>query len=219
MRPPRWQPRGGACRARRYPVRFLVDPTGGSAAAYRKLTASWASSPQRRCRGIPGCPRSEAHQDDLVPAAAAHRGRPRARCATRTAGAMASEVATMQPTICKAEPAAWLLAPWPAPRSAAGLVELDVDGVVLADQRGQRGAAMHALVGADRHGARETVSASSRPAGSGCSIRVTPPARTPRGSSRDHPASSPRWRRRSALRVAPRAAPLISARRHRRRRA
>ena len=37
----------------------------------------------------------------------------------------------------------------------AGFVELDIDGIVFADKRGERRAIVRALVGADRHGARE----------------------------------------------------------------
>ena len=61
----------------------------------------------------------------------------------------------MQPTMmAKAEPLG-LRARAKRLGQAAGLVELDVDGVVFADERGERGAVVHALVGADRDRPRD----------------------------------------------------------------
>ena len=80
---------------------------------------------------------------------------------------------------------------------AAGLVELDVDGVVAAGERGEVGAVVQRFVGADRERARQPASAASAPAGSGCSISSTPVSaqrRHERGQSVR--ASRPRWRRR-----------------------
>jgi hypothetical protein len=57
---------------------------------------------------------------------------------------------------------------------AAGLVELDVDGVVLAGKFRKAPKAVGRFIGADQAIARETLRASSAPAGSGCSTSSTP---------------------------------------------
>ena len=94
------------------------------------------SAPQRRRRRVRRCcRRSAARSRDRGPGAAGRRGRRSGRAAPAAcAGAMASEVPTMQP-IMRAKPA-------PARRlgerqrlgQAAGLVELDVDRVVEPDE-------------------------------------------------------------------------------------
>ena len=126
----------------------------------------------------PGCPRSAARSRDRPRAAAApSRSTTRARCASSIAGAIESDVATMQPTIRPKPSRSASAAIASASVRPAGLVELDVDRIILADERGQRGAVMHALVGADRDRAHQWQRAPRRrPPASGCSISVTPPA-------------------------------------------
>ncbi len=117
--------------------------------------AGWAkarpSSPQRR-RGRMD---AAAFVDEAVRPVAGEQSGPsrsttRARCATSIAGAMASEVATMQPTMSAKPSRSASCAMASASVSPPALVELDVDRVVFSDQRRERSEAMHALVGADR---------------------------------------------------------------------
>ena len=174
-----------------------------------------ALAPQRRASADgPGCPRSAARRGGPSPAAAARRDRPRGRAAPpASAGAIASEVATMQPTMMpKAEPLG-LLRHRQRLGQAAGLVELDVDRVVAADQRGKARAVVHALVGADRDrpldrrergvvvGRQRLLDQRDAGRGAGGEVR-----------RRDCRRSSPRWRRRSARSAARPRAPRRCAR-------
>ncbi len=96
----------------------------------------------RRCR-----PSSRSRASSSGPS----RSTQSASCASSSAGAMASEVATMQPTMILR----------PASRAAAAsserlgqparLVELDVDGVVAAGQLGKARAGVQRFIGAHRH--------------------------------------------------------------------
>jgi hypothetical protein len=83
------------------------------------------------------------------------------------------EVASMQPTMIFRP--CWRAAPRERQGlgEAAGLVQLDVDGVVLADEVGRPLAAVGALVGAHRHGPLTRARMSSAPAGRGCSMSST----------------------------------------------
>ena len=75
----------------------------------------------------------------------------RARCATSMAGAIASEVATMQPTMMAKPRRSASAASASASVRPPALVELDVDGVVFAGECVERSAIVHAFVGADRN--------------------------------------------------------------------
>ena len=67
------------------------------------------------------------------------------------AGAIASDVATMQPTMTAKPRRSRFGGKRQRLGQAAGLVELDVDRVVFAGQRVERSAIVHAFVGADRN--------------------------------------------------------------------
>ena len=105
----------------------------------------------------------------------------------------------MQPTmIAKAEPLG-LARHRQRLGQAAGLVELDVDRVIAADQRGEAGAVVHAFVGADRDRPRDR---RERRVGAG-GQRLLDQRDAGGGAGREVGreivrASSPRWRRRSA---------------------
>ena len=83
---------------------------------------------------------------------------------------------------------------------AAGLVELDVDGIVAVGERGEVGAVVQRFVGAHRHGrAGRRAPHRRRPAAAARSARRR--SRRPPPSARAAaPASRPRWRRRSGAR-------------------
>ena len=66
------------------------------------------------------------------------------------AGAIASEVATMQPTMMEKPRRSASAASASASVRSAALVELDVDGVVFAGERIERGAIVNAFIGANR---------------------------------------------------------------------
>ena len=66
------------------------------------------------------------------------------------AGAMASDVATMQPTMTAKPRRSAAATKRQRLGETAGLVELDVDRVVFAGERVERGAIVDAFVGADR---------------------------------------------------------------------
>ena len=90
-------------------------------------------------------------------------------------GPWTSEVPTMQPTMMSSPRRARLGGERQRLGQAAGLVELDVDGVVAPGEARERGTVMQRFVGADRAPrAGAEPSAASSPAGKGCSISATP---------------------------------------------
>ena len=125
-----------------------------------------------------------------------------ASCASSSAGAIASEVATMQPTMILKPPRAGRRGQRQRLGQAAGLVELDVDGVVAAGERGEVGAGVQRFVGADRHRVRDR---GQRRVGAG-GQRLLDELEAGLGGDAPSaraawPASRPRWRRRSGARV------------------
>ena len=158
-------------------------------AALRKINraGTWARQPHSAgVPGKPGCRRSAGRRRGPSPAAAGRRDRrSAAACASSTAGAMASEVATMQPTMMAKPSRRGLRGHRQRFGQAAGLVELDVDGVVFAGERRQRGAVMHAFVGADRH----------RPLDAGQRLIARRPAAAARPAPRRRRRRRRDWRR------------------------
>ena len=148
-------------------ARHLVDAVGEQEAAVedadlRLLLRARSRRSRRRCGSSspPELGRRRMHARLVVdermrrgraPAAAApSRSVTAAPCATSTAGAMARLEPTMQPTMTPKPAAARRVAQRQRLGQAAGLVELDVDHVVPAGERGEAGAVVAALVGADR---------------------------------------------------------------------
>ena len=78
-----------------------------------------------------------------------------ARCATSRAGAMAREVASMHPTMISNPKSERRLLQRERLGQPAGLVELDVDGVIFATQPFQIPPAMRRFIGTQRHLARK----------------------------------------------------------------
>ena len=126
----------------------------------------------------------------------------RASGASSSAGAMASEVATMQPTMIPKPAACAAAAQRQRLGQPAGLVELDVDGVVAAGEAGEARPVVAGFVGADRHRPRQAGQRARRrrPAAAARSARRRARASCGRQRGVDLPASSPRWRRRSGAR-------------------
>ena len=128
----------------------------------------------------------------------------RARGASTRAGAMASDVPTMQPIISEKPARLGRVGEGQRLGEAAGLVELDVDGVVEPDEPVEARAVVHALVGADRNRAGD---AAAENASALAGKRLldegdSRPRRRRRSARRGSLRSSPRWRRRSGSRPA-----------------
>ena len=137
------------------------------------------SPPQLRYRGLD---QASVIDETRLAVAASSSGPSRsvysARAAASSAGAMASEVPTMQPAIA-ASPCRRAAAKSSSAAVSRRLVELDVDGLVeLSD--GGRPAAVCRLSSAQTAMPRRATPRSARtaslPAGSGCSISFTPAA-------------------------------------------
>ena len=106
----------------------------------------------RRPAGKRDCRRSAGRRRGRASATAGRQGRQSGLVgASSIAGAIASDVATMQPTMMSKPCAAAASAIASASVKSAGLVELDVDRIVALAKAGQGGAIMHAFVGADRN--------------------------------------------------------------------
>ena len=166
--------------AARWPLAALLPPCAGAHARGTRL------SPRAAARaGAPARPRSAAPGSrSRASSSGPSRSTQSASCASSTAGAMASEVATMQPTMILKPRARASRGQRQRLGEAAGLVELDVDGVVAA---GEAGRGRRACAGIRRRrpapGAALPASAASAPAGSGCSISSKPVSAATRISS------------------------------------
>ena len=122
----------------------------------------------------------------------------RARGASTMAGAMASEVPTMQPIISAKPVPSRGVGQRQRLGQAAGLVELDVDGVVEPDERGRgpRGRARFRRRRSEP-AARSSRAAASRSAGRGCSTSASPASAQAARLAARFLRSSPHSRRRS----------------------
>ena len=148
-----------------------------SLAAAREPAAPWPISPTAEATaGAAARPRSAAPARGRAQGAGARRGRPSRRPAPEAQpGAMASDVATMQPTMILKPMARRLGRERQRLRQPAGLVELDVDGVIAAAKTSRSprvcsDSSAHTGTGRgdtapERHPA---------PAGSGCSMSSKP---------------------------------------------
>ena len=115
----------------------------------------WSAPQLRRRAGARARPRSARPASrSRASSSGPSRSTQSAPCASSMAGAMASEVDTMQPTMILKPRARASRGQRQRLGEAAGLVELDVDGVVAPGERGEAGAVVQRFIGAHRHRAR-----------------------------------------------------------------